>query len=53
MHKQIRLKTPLSASRGLPLALEAFVLGGGDKAEQLNMWNRSQSVLEPLRSPAH
>jgi hypothetical protein len=29
MHKQISLKIPLSASRGLPLALGAFVLGGG------------------------
>ena len=29
MQKQINLKIPLSASRGLPLALGAFVLGGG------------------------
>ena len=29
MHRQISLKIPLSASRGLPLALGAVVFGGG------------------------
>jgi hypothetical protein len=29
MQKQINLKIPLYASRGLPLALGAFALGGG------------------------
>ena len=36
MHRQISLKIPVSASRGLPLALGAFALGGEAKVERLS-----------------
>ena len=52
MHKQISLKIPLSASRGLPLALEAFVLGGG-QSRAVKYVDQVLVSFGPLKGPVH